>query len=72
MRLLHGKRFYQLGTGDDTERLHACMGSPVYDEEADRGRPQVSDHLERDVLSYSMTAKCETLAEPCCLKIGGS
>ena len=50
--LLHGKRFYQLGTGGDTERLHACMGSPVYDEEVDRGRPQVSDHLERDVLSY--------------------
>ena len=23
-----GKRFYQLGTGGDTERLHACMGSP--------------------------------------------
>ena len=42
----------QLGTGGDTERLHACMGSPVYDEVADRGRPQVSDHLERDVLSY--------------------
>ena len=29
-----GKRFYQLGTGGDTERLHACMGSPVYNEEA--------------------------------------
>ena len=29
-----GKQFYQLGTGGDTERLHACMGSPVYNEEA--------------------------------------
>ena len=29
-----GKWFYQLGTGGDTERLHACMGSSVYNEEA--------------------------------------
>ena len=33
--MLLGKRFYQLGTGGDTERLHACMGSPVCDEEAE-------------------------------------
>ena len=30
-----GKWFYQLVTGGDTERLHACMGSPVYDEKAE-------------------------------------
>ena len=65
-----GKRFYQLGTGGDTERLHACrMGSPVYDEEAD------VDHrclITSNVMCLATTAKCETLAEPCCLKIGGS
>ena len=30
-----GKWFYQLGTGGDTERLHACMGSPVYGEKTE-------------------------------------
>ena len=30
-----GKWFYQLDTKGDTERLHACMGSPVCDEEAE-------------------------------------
>ena len=48
-----GKWFYQLGTVDDTERLHAYMGSPVYVQCRGRCRPQVSDHLERDVLSYN-------------------
>ena len=30
-----GKWFYQLRTGGNTERLHACMGRQVYDEEAE-------------------------------------
>ena len=30
-----GMWFYQLGTEGDTERLHAYMGSSVYDEEAE-------------------------------------
>ena len=58
----------QLGTGGDTERLHACMGSPVCDEEAE------VDRITSNVMCLarpSTTAKCETLAEPCCLKIGG-
>ena len=69
---IHGpltKQFYQLGTGGDTERLHACMGSPVYDEETE------VDHkclITSNVMCLAMTAKRETLAEPCCLKIGGS
>ena len=64
-----GKRFYQLGTGGDTKKLHACMGSPVYDEEAE------ADHrclITSNVMCLATTAKCETLTEPCCLKIGGS
>ena len=47
--VLLGKQFYQLGTGGDTERLHACMGSPVCDEEAEVDH-KWSDHLECDVL----------------------
>ena len=64
-----GKWFYQLGAGGDTERLHACMGSPVYDEEAE------ADHrclIILNVMCLAKIAKCKTLAEPCCLKIGGS
>ena len=32
--------------------MHVWAVQLVYDEEADRGRPQVFDHLECDVLSY--------------------
>ena len=54
-----GKRFYQLGTGGDTERLHACMGSPVKDEEAE------VDHrclITSNVMCLATTVKCETFA----------
>ena len=62
-----GKWFYQLGTGGDTEKLHACMGSPGYDEEAE------VDHrclISLNVMCLATTAK--RLTEPCCLKIGSS
>ena len=49
---LLGKRFYQLGTGGDTERLHACMGSPVYDEEAEVDHRCLITSNVGDVLSY--------------------
>ena len=55
--MLLGKRFYQLGTRGDTERLHACMGSPVYDEE----EAEV-DHrclITSNVMCLVMTANCE-------------
>ena len=58
-----------LCTRGDTERLHACMGSPVCNEEAE------VDHrclITLNVMCLATTAKCETLAGPCCLKIGGS
>ena len=49
--------------------MHVCMGSPVYDEEAE------ADHrclIILNVMCLAKIAKCKTLAEPCCLKIGGS
>ena len=56
--------------GGDTERLHACMGSPIYNEEAE------VDHrclITLNIMCLATTAKCaKTLAEPCCLKVGGS
>ena len=61
MYALLEKPFYQLGTEGDTERLHACMGSPVYDEKAE------VDHrclITLNVMCLATTAKCETLAEP--------
>ena len=55
-----GKRFYQLGTGGDTERLRACMGSPVYDEEAEVNHRCL---ITSNVMCLATTAKCETFAE---------
>ena len=64
-----GKRFYQLGIRGDTERLHACMGRPVYDEEAEVNHRCL---ITSNLMCLATTAKCETLAEPSCLKIQGS
>ena len=61
-----GKQFYQLGTGGDTERLHACMSSPVYGEEAEFNHRCLITSI---VMCLTTAAKCETLAEPCCQKI---
>ena len=52
-----GKWFYQLHTGGNTERLHACMGRQVYNEEAG------VDHrclITLNVLCLATIAKCET------------
>ena len=47
----------QLGTGGDTERLHVCMGSPVYDEEAEVNHRCL---ITSNVMCLATTAKYET------------